>query len=99
MTNYVDGSIEFVKDASAPARAVAAVGVATAAPVLRVGGVDPESLRAEGRLLVLNASVCAAMKPELTAESERQVGPYSPVEKVYKGNVEHTPILEILIFF
>ena len=47
INSYVDGFAKYVKDASAPARAADTVGVATAAPVLGVGGVDPESMRAE----------------------------------------------------
>jgi hypothetical protein len=67
--------------ATAPARYAAALGVATAEPVAGRGRSNPDGLRAKGRLLMLNASICAAGPVALTSEIERQIGPDSPVAR------------------
>jgi hypothetical protein len=78
---YVHGSSRVVRDAAAPARAAAALGVTAAAPVMGVGTADVEAMRAKGRVVVLNASICEAPAAALTAEIERQLGKGSPVER------------------
>jgi hypothetical protein len=67
--------------ATAPARSAAALGVATAEPVAGRGRANPDGLRAKGRLLMLNASICAAGLVAITSEIERQIGPDSPVAR------------------
>jgi len=78
---YVQGSGGDVGDASAPARAAAALGVATAGPVLGSGAANLDTLHANGRLVVLNASICAAGPATLAYVVERQIGPDSPVAR------------------
>ena len=67
--------------AASPARAAAALGVAAASPVAGPGTADPDALRTKGRLLSLNASICAAGQANVSTEIKRQVGADSPVER------------------
>ena len=67
--------------AASPARAAAALGVAAASPVAGPGTADPDALRAKGRLMSLNASICAAGQANLSTEIKRQVGADSPVAR------------------
>lgn len=78
---YVHGSDALVHDAAAPARAAAALGVTTAAPVTGTGEAEIEAERASGRLVVLNASMCEAGDSALANEIQRQLGPDSPVQR------------------